>query len=198
MAGGSLTYGNGQVYGGDVAWGTSAQLSGVTIIEGVSYQGSPIDFASEASYLGALAAELATLDDNGTVTIPPWNAITLDGSDPELNVFTVPAGNLSQATSFTIHAPAGASVLVRGPGSAVTLQNFGFTLDGVDAEHLLFVLPEATSLVMQSLGMKGTVLAPSATVQFNNGQHDGALIAASVQGNGQSHRYLYAGCLPAP
>ncbi|MEM8960297.1 MAG: Calx-beta domain-containing protein [Acidobacteriota bacterium] len=198
VAGLSLTFNNGQVHHGDVAWGTSAQLNGVTIVDGIDYQGTPIDFVAERLYLEGLADSMAQVADTGPVTIPPWNAITLDGTDPELNVFTVPASNLSSATSFTINVPAGASVLINVDGAAVTIQNFGFTLNGTDAEHVVFNLHQATSLVMQSIGMQGTVLAPRAAVQFNNGQHNGALIAASIQGNGQSNLRRFDGCLPVP
>ncbi|MEO1367881.1 MAG: choice-of-anchor A family protein [Acidobacteriota bacterium] len=198
VAGQSLIFSNGQVHGGDVAWGASAQLQNVQITGGVSYQGTPIDFAAERSALEDLSAGLAALADTGTATIPPWNAITLDGADPELNVFSVPASTLSAATSFTIRVPAGSTALVNVDGAAVTMQNFGFTLDGAEAGRIVFNLHQATSAVVQNIGLQGLLLAPHAAVQFNNGQHNGGLIAASLQGNGQSNRHLFAGCLPLP
>ncbi|MEO1087049.1 MAG: choice-of-anchor A family protein, partial [Acidobacteriota bacterium] len=198
VAGQSLIFSNGQVHGGDVAWGTTSQLQNVQITSGVSYQGSPIDFVAERTALEDLAASLASLPDTGTATIPPWNAITLEGTDPELNVFSVPASTLSAATSFTIRVPAGSTALINVSGASVTMQNFGFTLDGAESGRIVFNLHQATSVVVQNIGLQGLLLAPHAAVQFNNGQHNGALIAASLQGTGQSNRHLFEGCLPLP
>jgi choice-of-anchor A domain-containing protein len=198
VVGGDLIFNGGTVHHGDIAVGGTAQLSSVNIADGTLRQDSPIDFAAEQTRLSALSAHLAALPANGTTDIPPWKAIQFTGGDPELNVFEVPGSELAAASQLAISVPAGSSVLVNVDGSTASMQFFGFALTGVDASRVVYHFPAATSLVMQGIGVEGSILAPLADVQFNNGQINGTLVARSLQGNGQSNLGLFAGCLPLP
>src|SRR5690606_23275872 len=44
-------------------------------------------------------------------------------------------------------------------------------------------------------GIKGTLLAPNASVNFNNGHIDGSLIVGSITGTGESHNFLFEGSI---
>lgn len=198
VAGGHLLFVNGTVSGGDVVHRLSAQTASLNVPHGVIRQGTAIDFAAAGSQLEALSSQLAALPQQGIVTIPPWNAISLDGTNPERNVFYLTAAELQATSSVTIRVPAGSTVVVNVSGTAPVMQYFGFTLDGATAERIVWNFPQATSLTMQGVGVQGSVLAPRAAVQFNNGVIHGTLVASSLQGNGQSNRVSFTGCLPSP
>ncbi len=197
VVGGALIFNGGTVHHGDVVYGTSLSQSSLDVPDGTIRQGAPIDFAAEGAALESYSQQLGSLSANGTTEIPPWNAIQLTGTDPDLNVFTVPASALSAASSLSITAPAGSSVVVSFTGTSAVGQYMGFSLSGVTRDHVLYNFPEATSLILQGVGVEGSVLAPFADVQFNNGQINGTLVSRTLQGNGQSNDGLFGGCLPA-
>ncbi|MEM9554297.1 MAG: choice-of-anchor A family protein [Acidobacteriota bacterium] len=196
VAGGDLRFHNGQVHGGDLAHGGSLDMMSSTVLDGVAYQGTPVDFAAAAVALDALADGLAGEPTNGTTDVAPWGAITLEGTDSERNVFRLAALDLASATSLTIEVPAGATAIVNVDGSSVTIQNFGISLDGATNGTVLWNLHEADSLQMSGIGMLGSVLAPAAVVTFNNGQLNGTLVGAELTGGGQLNHHPFAGCLP--
>jgi choice-of-anchor A domain-containing protein len=117
------------------------------------------------------------------------------------NVFSVTAECLATATSFTIDAPAGATVLVNirpsgTSGYALTLANFMmFRQGGIVPSGILLNALEATSVTMSSFQLDGSLLAPNAAVSFSNGNLLGTLVADSLQGNGQFHSHpLFSIC----
>lgn len=196
VVGGHLIFNNGVVLSGNIAYGLSATLQNVSVPHGTSSQATPIDFTAAGAQLEARSAGLRDLPAIGQTQVTPWGAITLSGSEPELNVFELAGGDLSQATSLAIQVPGGSTALVNVDGASVTMQSFGFSLQGASAARLLFNLHEATSLTMQGIGVAGSLLAPRADVQFSNGNLRGTLIAASLQGGGSSAWELFVGCLP--
>jgi choice-of-anchor A domain-containing protein len=197
VSGGSLIFANGTVHAGNAVYATTASVVGVTILDGTLRQDQPIDFAAERVVLEDLSADLAEVTANGSVDVPPWMTLTLTGTDPVLNVFEVPGSVLSQASGFNLSVPAGSSVLVNVDGASVTLQNFGFQLGGLPSGQVLFNLHQATSVTMQSIGVEGSLLAPLAHLQFNNGVIHGSLVGRTLQGNGQSNQRPFTGCLPS-
>ncbi|MCB1055579.1 MAG: choice-of-anchor A family protein, partial [Acidobacteria bacterium] len=197
VAGGDLVYTDGTVWGGNVVHGGTAQLTRVDLPDGTARQETTIDFEGERARLEALSSTLAAADVNGTTDVAPWGAITLTGSDPELNVFSLAGSALGSSTGLTVDVPAGATALVNVDGSAVTMQNFSFFLEGgADRQRILLNLHQATSLTVQGIAVEASILAPRAAVQFNNGALDGSLVAASLQGSGESHHHPFASCLP--
>lgn len=156
----------------------------------------PFSFADAATYLtdhstfwGSLAATGTTVQNGGNVD--------LTGSSTTLNVFSVPASYLTGGISLNISAPAGSTALINiTGGTSITLSNFGIALSGIDAEHILYNLPTATSVSLSSIGVKGSLLAPNAAVQFNSGNIDGTLVAYDLTGQGESHLHLFRGDIP--
>jgi hypothetical protein len=138
---------------------------------------------------------------NGTAQLAAGQLL-LAGTDAQLDVFRLPAATLSAAHSVTIRVPAAATVLVNVSGSSVSVQSLGFTLVGASADHVLFNLPQATTLTLAAVGVPGSVLAPQAAISFNNGHFLGTLVGASLQGSGeadlpagQANSAPFAGCL---
>jgi len=201
IVGGDLDYLRGQVFRGDVLHGGTATLTDVGLLGGVLHAGlPPFDFGGEAGFLTDAAACWAGVAANGTVVVNDWGGptaeIRMEGSDPELNIFHVSGADLGRAHWVSITAPPGSTVLVNVDGSVNQLRNFSFSLTGVGGDRLILNYFETTHLTISGIGIPGSVLAPYAHVQFDNGAIDGTLIGASLAGQGESRTGLFTGCLP--
>ena len=196
IVGGNLVYTNGQVFGGNAVYGGTATLTNVGIPDGQFIQGNPVDFAAAQQELTGLSSALGQLNANGTTRVEAWRGIYLTGQDANLNVFTLNGSDLSAARFFEVNAPAGSTVVVNVTGQTITLSNFGMQINGTDKQNVLYNFVNATSLSSDGFTFQGSVLAPLAQYNFNNGNIEGTLIAASVSGNGEFHNYLFAGNLP--
>jgi choice-of-anchor A domain-containing protein/uncharacterized repeat protein (TIGR01451 family) len=188
IVGGNLTYNQGQVFNGNLVYGGTAALTNVGLLSGTARLGTPLDFASAQAELTSLSALWAALAANGT-TADSYGNLSLTGTNPTVDVFSVSADQLAAATSLTISAPASATALVNVSGSAAQMQNFGMTVTGTDLQHVLFNFPSATTLTLGGISVQGSVLAPGAAVTFNNGNLDGTLVAHSLTGSGEFHNF---------
>lgn len=178
VVGGSLSATGGQLHSGNAVVGGGAALDRFTIVKGDIRQGAPIDFTAQGLQLNALADSLGAMAANGT-TAMQWGGLSLTGGQSGLNIFTVRAVDLANANSFKIVAPKDSQVLVNVVGGSASLRNMGFALQGVAAGDVLFNFYEAGSIDLSGIGLAGSILAPGATVNFNNGQLNGLLIAAN-------------------
>jgi len=187
VVGGNLTFTNGAVQNGNAVYGGTSALTNVTFPQGGSArQGSVLDFGTAATQLVSLSTYYATLTPNGTTSVQN-GALTLSGSSTTLNVFTVTGAAVAGARSVTINAPASSTVLVNINGTTGGFTNANFTLNGVDASHVLYNFPQATTLTLQNVAIQGSILAPSAAINFTAGVINGTLVGASLNGGGQSN-----------
>jgi hypothetical protein len=94
VAGGDLTYTNGQVSNGSLGQGGSAAVSNVGVPNGevlpLNPESLPVDFLEAESCLLNLCSVLTGLPPNGETLVNYWGGsttqITLRGEDPEVNV----------------------------------------------------------------------------------------------------------------
>jgi choice-of-anchor A domain-containing protein len=195
ISGTDLTFTNGQVARGNAVYGGTGTFTNVGFPNGSPRQGSVLDFPAARQFLETASARWAGLATTGTIT---WqsNRYALVGSNASLNVFNISGANLAQATSLTITAPAGSTVLVNVDGSSLTLANFGIRIRGTSQQKVLYNFAAVTSLNVTNLGVPGSILAPHAATHFTNGQIDGQLIAASFTGTTTLHHQPFTGCLP--
>lgn len=198
IVGGALSFTNGQVFYGNIRYAGSASLTGVGVPNGTAAVGSPLDFSALQTQYQNYSNQFAGLATTGSVVYQPWNAIELTGSDAVLNVFNILGSKLSSANSLNITAPAGSTVLINVDGTTVSFQNAGQSLSGVDGGHVLFNFNSASSLSMSGIGLYGSVLAPYAAFNFNNGQINGAGAVASYSGSGEWHNLGFTGTLGNP
>jgi choice-of-anchor A domain-containing protein len=163
----------------------------------------PFDFAEVEAYLVSQAAYLATLPTNGSVAIDPWNGgITLTANNPGDSYisFNITGAEMADAAGggFTINAPTGSTVVVNVTGPVSSMTNMGITLNGVTEHQVLYNFHDATNLLINGVGVRGTILAPLADVNFAGGNIDGTMIARNLTGPGESHLFLFEGNLPVP
>jgi choice-of-anchor A domain-containing protein len=206
VVGRNLTFLRGESLNGPIAHGGTASL---TQVNATTRKATPIDFAATQTYLRSLSTHWAGLQANGKTTAQYWGGptayIELKGTDSKLNVFRLSGADLSKANTLNINAPSGSTVLINVDGTNVSMRNFGFALNGVSRQQIVYNLHQATNLTMEGVGVEGTVFAPLATVMFQNGVIQGSLIAQNWvlpsspnQPSGQVNHFLFNGCLPVP
>lgn len=198
VVGRDLYYTSGAVIGGNVVYGNATNLPiyGVSITGGtLRKDATAIDFADAASYLTGLSTQLSNYATNGTTTFQ-WSGLTLNGSDPYLNVFSVSGANLSDATNFVINVPTGSVVLVNVDGTNIHW-NGGFSVNGTAKNNVLLNFYQETNLTIVGIGVLGSVLAPFADVNFTSGVINGQVICKSMSGQGQFNLAPFIGNIPS-
>ncbi len=195
VGGANISFANGQVANGNAVYAASGTFTGIGFPHGSKRQGSVINFNAAGLYLRNASTAWAGRATNGTITWQ-YNQYTLSGTSASLNVFNISGTNLGMATSLTINAPAGSTVLINVSGSAVSLANFGITIQGTSRAKVLYNFAQATSLNLSGIGVQGSILAPLAAINFANGQINGTLIGTSFNGSGAINYHLFSGCLP--
>ena len=192
---GNLTWNNGQNFNGNVQVAGPITMNNVGMPNGSVGEDVAIDFTDAEIKLQAISDALYATEANGTVS-NNWGQLTMVGSDADLNAFSVSQSDLHPLWGMSIEVPEGATVVVNINHHSMQLNNFQPMLTGCSANNIVFNFPIANSVQMNSIGWKGTILAPKASIQFNNGQINGALVCKSIQGNGESHHDPFDGHLP--
>ncbi|RED59338.1 DUF7507 domain-containing protein [Cohnella lupini] len=181
---------------------------------GVSPQpqiGTPIDFAAAGQYLTCASASWGALLPTGTATVA-FGTITLTGTSPTLNIFTINGLNvagsgtsLASANGINIVTPPGSTVLVNISGTGVGFGSYAIFINGGQSTPsngavILWNFFQATTAFNLNLSIKGSVLAPLAVwsaVGFGN--IDGTMVAQSfvnTTGTLEAHTIPFIGCLP--
>lgn len=124
-----------------------------------------------------------------------YSTLDLYGSDWFLNVFTIDYTTLEAARTIVLSVPYHSHVIINVDGSNVNFANAGIVLNGFNPARILWNFFNTESLVMNSIQIEGSVLAPLANVSFNNGNLVGAIFARSYSGNGEIH---IASWIPLP
>ncbi|MBD2124426.1 choice-of-anchor A family protein [Trichocoleus sp. FACHB-262] len=180
VVGDDLDFKNGTVYGNAVVGGT-ANLTSVDFQGGALKSGNPIDFGKAGQSLVNLSQSyLSSTATDAEVT--SWGGINLAGTG-STNVFDLEGTDLANATGLSFEGSG--NFIVNVSGKNVSFQNFGFSLKGVDKQNILFNFFEATNITASAVGIEGSILAPKAKFEFNNGQMNGTLVAAGLTGTGQ-------------
>ncbi len=191
IVGGNLTYTNGQIFNGNVRSGGTATLSSWGHPNGSYIAGNPLNFTDLKSQATSTSSYLAGLSTTNSSTFQ-YGTLTLTGTKA-ISVINVSGSQLSTANSINLSAPAGGILVLNVSGTSDKMQYAGMNLSGITNSNVIWNFYEATTLTIAGIGVKGTVLAPNATVSFSNGNIDGSLIANNVSGSGEIHYHLYTG-----
>lgn len=197
IVGGNLNYNGGQVFGGNAVVGGQVQ-SGVNFnCGGCSVKsGNPIDFAAAKQQYTNISQNLAALTATGSSALQ-WGGLALNGSGSGTQLFNLDGALFSQASYVDFHGMnSNSTVILNILGDSVRFNNMGLNLNGVDKTKVLFNFVNATQIQASGFSFSGSVLAPTANLNFSNGNLEGNLIAQSVSGSGEFHNYRYAGELP--
>ena len=190
VVGNDLTVNGGMVHGA-IAYG--GEYSGTISATGGITQATPVDFEQLTSDMIYWSDTLVQTPANGTVGT--GGALTLVGTDLDVNVFEVQAADLAAASALSITVPDGSTVLINVIGTDISITNMGFSYIGTDSQHVMFNMPQAETIFMSGISLQGTLLAPRADLNFENGNAEGQVIVYNlVTGGGEYHPYYFEGC----
>ncbi|MGE4293906.1 MAG: choice-of-anchor A family protein [Desulfovibrio sp.] len=199
VVGGDLTYTGGQVYNGDIRVGGSASLPSYDLSSGgETYVGAglPFSFASEQARLTTLSQTLSQVADTGSSSYQ-WGTITLTGTGATTEVFSLDGQQLLDANNLAIAGIAdGATVIINVSGESSGFTNMGLQALANMNENVLFNFYEATDLTISGVAVEGSILAPLAHVDAQNGVIYGTTIASSWSGPVQQDHVPFQGDLP--
>ncbi|BAZ40831.1 hypothetical protein NIES4101_67920 [Calothrix sp. NIES-4101] len=199
IVGGDLTYNGGQIFGGNAVVGGKVKTSvnfNCSPNCGVS-SGTPLNFDAARQELTHLSGFLGGLSSTGT-TEYKWSGIHLQGNNSDLNIFTIDGSQFSNSSYLNINGVGGNSTVIFNIlGDSVNIGNFGLNLNGLNKQNILFNFVDAIQVKTTGFSFQGSVLATKANVQFNNGNIEGNLVAASLSGSGEFHNTLFSGNLPS-
>lgn len=184
VSAGNLTLASGAVHGSIYYGATESINTNVTYNSAQLFQSQPIQFATAQTELQAASQSIAAFSGNGKVVISNGN-VTLTGIDPNINFFSLAAPDLLNVYSITINAPSNSTVIINVSGPSVKIVDLGIT-NYITVSKLLWNFSEATSLYISSVGLPGSVLAPSANASLG-GNINGTLIAQTVNSTNEFH-----------
>jgi len=197
VVGGDLTYLGGEVFEGNIVYGGTGDIRGVTHFGKIEHKKDVIDFDMEFQILEELSKNISMSTANGRVIHENKNVITLQGSQ-KVNIFKLTMN--SNITQMTITCPEGSWALVNvlGEGRFKDLQ---ITLKGVNQSQVLYNMRQS-EVVLTGVSVEGSVLAPYARIEFTNGNVQGQVICDNLYGNGEVHYFPFipipGKCPPCP
>ena len=188
QAGGTVTMGSNDnaaltssatLYYGSTSGNTFPQYPRFTITHLANGGISSGFFSGANATLTSDSSVLESQPQNGTVTFA-YGTLTLSGSDAGTNYFNVSGTNLAATTSMSISVPSGATVIINVNGVTDQFSGASMSLSGTSADKILFNFYQATSVTLSGIELKGSLLAPTATLYASGGQSDGNVMVAGI------------------
>lgn len=153
------------------------------------------------------AADYLAGEDNSNcwITAQNWGAIEISTSGDAICNLDLDAADAAFASwvqninGITVSGDSGATVVINvksAHGNHIWGKNGSFNLQGGITAHDILWNFGCNDYCPDSLGsvnIKGSLLAPSCDMEFNNGSIDGQYVVGSHKGNGQFHDYRFKG-----
>lgn len=195
-SGGNLTGNSGSITGNVSLGGTNQSGSGLSIIGTVSQNQaftSPVNYTTVSNYFQQASTFWAGLPATSTWT-NVYGQIVVSNLQAGRNIVNLALADISTAYGIKLTGPANAFVVFNVTDATGNLETVTYNFSGgVNMGDVLFNLPNSTSLSMAG-GTYASVLAPSATVTYNNGMLQGNLVANNLLGSGSfSHGSAFTG-----
>jgi choice-of-anchor A domain-containing protein len=200
----SLTDGS---IGGSVAVGGTTSLTrvGTRSRAAGGHAPLPFDFDAAASYLKNLSLSLGSAGANGSVG-DNSGVLTLNGDNASpFQVFNLDGSTLLNANTLYFNQIADdATVLINVSGDISGLTGMGMLYPEAFSDKVLFNFYEADTLLLDGVGIRGSILAPNARVTGAYGEYsgwgniDGTLIAGSYNAHIEQHDVPFDPGTPVP
>ena len=136
-------------------------------------------FSGANASLTSASSVLASQPQNGTVTFA-FGTLTLTGSNTTTNYFNISGANLASTSSMQINVPTGATVFINVSGVTDQFSGANISITGTSSSKVLFNFYQATSITLSGIELKGSLLAPAATLFASGGQTDGNVMVAGI------------------
>lgn len=184
---------------GDIASGSFANANGSG---GTNFTSQTTSSSALTGTAQQLSTDYAALASTGTAT-NAWGAMTLTGTQSGTNVFNITGATWAQLYALTFSGP-GTGAIVNVSGSSLTNYvnlNFG----SLSTDQVVFNFYDATNIAMGGMNVKGSILAPGASVNISGGSVLGSVISdsfhsegAMIGGNGYQGFSASANAVPEP
>lgn len=138
----------------------------------------PVDFSDAMAKLIGMSQAIKAYP--GIPAVKQYSTLTMTGTDPEMNVFSISADQLTDTYSYVFHVPFTSTVFVNVAGFNPIIANAGFST-GVANNQILWNFPDAQSLTMNGIGLPGSILAPTAYAQLRNGSVSGTVVVDQAE-----------------
>jgi len=195
---------HGEIYNGDVVIGGQIFVDKKRVLLNrycsVSEQPNAIDFNAWFVSLRSLSTNLCNIPSTGTVQlVTPGDTIILTETTPaEQQVFLVTADQLMLSKNWILKVgPGTKAILVNVVG---TTAGFG-TNGGVSLRNFekfrtktLWNFCDATDIILERVGVVGTILAPWASFENPKGEAYGQIFGVNWNGPLQQHAVFYDYC----
>ena len=201
VVGGDLVFPSGGVHNGFVSVGGDyTPGTGTTFACGWEQNEDAYDFETAEAELTDYSAQLASFRPNGTTEVA-YGALTFSGTDPDVNVFQVSAADFVNVTEVRLEVPESSTVVINVSGTSVELRSFGFSGgeckagDTDECQGIIWNFYEAEDIFITGIGLQGTLLAPQADLNLENGMIDGQVIVQNLTGGGEYHPFYFIDCI---
>ena len=173
---------------GDVTSGGNVTLEDSTVEGQVTKNASvdiqePIDF--DDIDLGDISGGILSNSENGALTDDKGKFL-LKCTDPLICFFNISATQIENAWGIDISASSGKTVVInvkKAKKKSLAIENMAFRLlGGIGSTNILYNLNGFKKITMDHIGLKGSILAPGATVNFFEGNMEGILMAQNLNG----------------
>ncbi len=173
---------------GDVTSGGKVKLEDSTVEGQVNDYASvdiqePIDF--DDIDLGDISQGILSNKKSGTVSYDNGQLL-LECTDPLICYFNISATQIEDAWGIGISASSGKTVVInvkKKKKKSLVSENMAFRLlGGIGSANILYNLYGFKKITMDHIGLKGSILAPGATVNFFEGNMEGILMAQNLNG----------------
>ncbi|WP_064735940.1 choice-of-anchor A family protein [Azohydromonas australica] len=185
VVGGNLSFSGGSIDHGNAYVGGTASTSnlgfGGTLQNGGA---APFSFAAAAQQLGTLSQDLAGVAASGKVDMNPWGGVSFTGDGSSATqIFEIDGADLLSRNSISLlNLSRGQTLIFNIYGEQAGFRNVG--LDGFRDYNVLFNFVDATDLVLKSVGVFGSILAPNATISGGwDGQINGNVVVKNWNSN---------------
>ena len=183
LSAGNINLYNGTVNGA-VQYSGGFYATGVTFAEIASptsaTKPSLINFDSLKTSMINMSLALRDHYDAKGTTDKPYSTLTFRGQDTELNVFKIDAGQLTNTTAYDFEVPPGSGAIITVTGTSPVFKWAGFQGTLPASNKTIWNFPDATTLTLNGVGFPGSILAPKAAANFNNGSIKGTVVVASA------------------
>jgi len=172
----------------DVTSGGKVKLKDSTVEGQVNNYASvdiqePIDFYDID--LGDISDEILSNQENSSVAYDNGR-LFLECTDPLICYFNISASQVENAWALDISASSRKTVIInvkKSNNETLKIENMAFRLlGGIRSTNILYNLYGFKKITMDHIGLKGSILAPEATVNFFEGNMEGILMAQNLNG----------------
>jgi len=181
VAGGSLSLTDGSINGYGV-YGSSLTFVRANVGCANIQDAAAIDFSAAATILAARATQIQGLAATGNATYTDGWLLTLTCAGGDLEVFDTTGIDLASVHGYSLaNCASNASIFINSPGASIVPGSGSFfgQFDSLKT-HVLWNFHQATSINLWGVGLKGSILAPSATVSYSSGNVDGQVFVSAV------------------